>query len=107
MSALSGGRIFCQQSRVESMPAIDATQGECLQIDPSSQSRHSPPVENFRPVEISAPTDGFPPPENASEGSTPRNLLRGRLIVIGFVAAAPIAIGAWLWLLGWVALALL
>jgi hypothetical protein len=89
------------------MQTMNATQGECLQIDLSSQSRHSPPVENFRPVEISAPTDGFPPPESASEVSTPRNMLRGRLIAIGFVAAAPIAIGAWLWLLGWVALALL
>jgi hypothetical protein len=89
------------------MQTMNATQGECLQIERSNQSRHSPPVENFRPVEISAPTDGFPLPENASEVSTPRNLLRRRLIVIGFVAAAPIAIGAWLWLLAWVALTFL
>jgi len=68
---------------------------------------HSPPVENFQPREIAVPTDGFSLPENASEVSTPRNLLRGRLIVIGFVAAAPIAVAAWLWLLGWVALTLL
>jgi hypothetical protein len=86
---------------------MNATQGECLQADRSSPSRRSPPVEHFQPGEISAPTGGLPLPENASEVSTPRNLLRGRLIVIGFVAAAPIAIGAWLWLLGWVALTLL
>jgi hypothetical protein len=86
---------------------MNATQGECLQIDRPDRSRHSAPVEIFPPAEISAPTDGFPLPENALEASTPRNPLRGGLIVIGFVAVAPIAIGAWFWLLGWAALALL
>jgi hypothetical protein len=89
------------------MQTMNATQGECLQVDRPVQPSHSPPVENFEPGGIPAPTDGFPLPENASEVSTPRNLLRGRLIVIGFVAAAPIAVGAWLWLLGWVALTLM
>jgi hypothetical protein len=98
--------MFGQRSLERRMQTMNATQGECLQIDRPDQPRHSPPVENLRPAEISAPTDG-PLPENASEVFTPRNLLRGRLIVIGFVAAAPIAIGAWLWLLGWAALTLL
>jgi hypothetical protein len=89
------------------MQTMNATQGQCLQIDRSNQPRHSPPVENSGPAESSAPADGLPLPESASAVSTPPNLLRGRLIAIGFVAAASLAIGAWLWLLGWVALTLL
>ena len=41
------------------------------------------------------------------ESSAPTDRLRGRLIVIGFVAAAPIALGGWLWLLGRIAFAMM
>ena len=49
----------------------------------------------------STPLDGEMP---TMKITTPHNFVRENLIVIGFVAAAPIAIGGWLWLLGWIAL---
>ena len=50
---------------------------------------------------------GAPAPAPPDGYSTNESATGGRLIVIAFVAATPIAIGAWLWLLGRVALALL
>jgi hypothetical protein len=75
---------------------------ECLRIDRSRRSSHSLPVETQ--VETADWAGGFQLPDNFAERTNP---IRGRLIVIAFVAATPIAIGAWLWLLGRVALALL
>jgi hypothetical protein len=89
------------------MQTMNAPQGECLRIDRSQRPSRSPPVENIPPAEISARAGGFSLPESPSESAAHRNPLRGRLIVIGFVAVAPIAIGAWLWLLGRIALSLL
>jgi hypothetical protein len=77
---------------------------ECLRIDRSRRSSHSLPAETPPQVETATWACGFQLPDNFAERTNP---IRGRLIVIGFVAAAPIAIGAWLWLLGRVALALL
>jgi hypothetical protein len=89
------------------MQTMNATQGECLRIDRSQRSSRSLPVENKPPAKISARPDGFSRPENPSHGNPQRNPVRGRLIAIGFVAVAPIAVGAWLWLLGRIALALM
>lgn len=82
---------------------MNATQGERLRIDRPHRSSRSLPVENNPPAKISARPGGFSRPENPSQ----RNPVRGRLIAIGFVAFAPIAVGAWLWLLGRIALALM
>jgi hypothetical protein len=86
---------------------MNAIPEECLLIDRPRRSSHSLPVDASPPVEIIAGTAGLPPADNPAEHAETRNPIRGRLIVIAFVAAAPIAIGAWLWLLGRVALALL
>jgi hypothetical protein len=86
---------------------MNAIPEECLLIDRPRRSSHSLPVDTSPPVEIIAGAAGFPPPDDPAERAETRNPIRGRLIVIAFVAAAPIAIGAWLWLLGRVALALL
>jgi hypothetical protein len=80
---------------------------ECLRIERPRRPRHPLPVESLPPIENAARAGGFALPDRLTEAATTRNPIRGRLIVIGFVAAAPIAIGAWLWLLGRVALALL
>jgi hypothetical protein len=86
---------------------MNAIPEECLQINRPRRSGHSLPVETIPPVDIVARADALPLPEVPFEGATARNAIRGRLIVIGFAATTPIAIGAWLWLLGRVALALL
>jgi len=80
---------------------------EYLRIDRSRPSSHSLPADTIPPVQTAARAGGFPASDDPFERVTARNPIRGRLIVIAFVAAAPIAIGAWLWLLGRVALALL
>jgi hypothetical protein len=80
---------------------------ECLVIDRPRRSSHSLPVDASPPIGIIAEADGSPPADNFAAHAETRSPIRGRLIVIAFVAAAPIAIGAWLWLLGRVALALL
>ena len=86
---------------------MNAIPEECLLIDRPRRSSHSLPADSSPPVDIIARVDGFPSPDDPAEHAETRNPIRGRLIVIAFVAAAPIAIGAWLWLLGRVALALL
>ena len=86
---------------------MNAMPEECLRIDRSRRPSHSLPVDTIPTAQAAAWADGFPPPDTPSERATARNPIRGRLIMIAFVAAAPIAIGAWLWLLGRVALALL
>lgn len=86
---------------------MNAIPEECVRIDRPRRSSHSLRVETAPSVEIATRTGGLALPENLAEAATTRNPIRGRLIVIGFVAATPIAIGAWLWLLGRVALALL
>jgi hypothetical protein len=86
---------------------MNAMPEECLRIDRSRRPGHSRPIDTIPPAQAVARADGFPPSENPSERATARNPIRGRLIMIAFVAVAPIAIGAWLWLLGRVALALL
>jgi hypothetical protein len=86
---------------------MNAMPEECLRSDRSRRSSHSLPVDTIPPAQAAARADGFPPSDTPSERATARNPIRGRLIMIAFVAAAPIAIGAWLWLLGRVALALL
>jgi hypothetical protein len=96
-----------QRSHERRLQTMNALPEECLRIDRPRRSGHSLPLEAVPPVEIAARADAFPLPEIPFEGATTRNSIRGRLIVIGFVAATPIAIGAWLWLLGRVALALL
>jgi len=79
----------------------------CLRIDRSRRSSHSLPVDTIPPSQTVAQTNDFPPSDYPSEPATAHNPIRGRLIMIAFVAAAPIAVGAWLWLLGRVALALM
>jgi hypothetical protein len=86
---------------------MNAIPEECLLIDRPRRSSHSLPVDTSPPVEIITGADGSPPADNPAAHAETRNPIRGRLIVIAFVAAAPIAVGAWLWLLGRVALALL
>jgi hypothetical protein len=86
---------------------MNAIPEQRVRIDRPRRSSHSLPVETAASVEIATRTGGFALPENLAEAATTRNPIRGRLIVIGFVAATPIAIGAWLWLLGRIALALL
>ena len=86
---------------------MNAIPEECLRIDRPRRSRHSLPVETIPPADIVARADALPPPAVPLERATARNAIRGRLIVIGFVTTTPVAIGAWLWLLGRVALALL
>jgi len=86
---------------------MNATQGECLRIDRPQRSSRSLPVENNPPAQIAARTGDSSRAENPSHGHAQRNPVRGRLIAIGFVAVAPIAVGAWLWLLGRIALALM
>jgi len=86
---------------------MNAMPEECLRIDRSRRPGHSRPAGTIPPAQTVTRVDGFPPSENPSERATARNPIRGRLIMIAFVAVAPIAIGAWLWLLGRVALALL
>jgi hypothetical protein len=85
---------------------MNAIPEQCVRIDRPRRSSHSLPVETAS-VEIATRTGGFALPDHLAEAATTRNPIRGRLIVIGFVAATPIAIGAWLWLLGRIALALL
>jgi hypothetical protein len=77
---------------------------ECLRIDRPRRSHRSLPVP---PVENVARTDGVAQADEFAERIASRSPVRGRLIVIGFVSAAPIALGAWLWLLGRAVLALL
>jgi hypothetical protein len=77
---------------------MNAFPEEWLQIDRPRRSSHRLPVDSAARADGSRLLDNF---------AARANPIRGRLIVIAFVAAAPIAIGAWLWLLGRVALALL
>jgi len=86
---------------------MNAMPKECLRIVRSRRSGDSLPVDTVPPAQIDPQTNGFPPSDNTPERAATRNSIRGRLIMIAFVAVAPIAIGAWLWLLGRVALALL
>jgi len=86
---------------------MNAMPEECLRIDRSRRPGRRLPVDTAPPAQTAAQTTGFPPSDNPSERATARNPIRGRLIMIAFVAAAPIVVGAWLWLLGRVALALL
>lgn len=86
---------------------MNVTRGERLQAPRPDQPTHSLPVENPRPADIIILADGLTPPAIAREAAMPGHWLRGRLIVIGFVVAAPVAVGGWLWLLGRVAFALL
>ena len=83
---------------------MNAARVNPLRIDHSHQADASPPAGSPRPVESPAQTDGFSQPEGFSEMTTPRNFVREHLIVIGYIATAPIAIGGWLWLLGRIAL---
>ncbi len=80
---------------------------ECLRIGRSRRPGHSLPVDTIPPTHAVARADDPSLSGSPSERATARNPIRGRLIMIAFVAAAPVAIGAWLWLLGRVALALL
>jgi hypothetical protein len=72
-----------------------------LQIDRSRQAVNSPPTLS------PAQTGGFSRTEGDLTTETPRHFIRERCVVIGFVATAAIAIGAWLWLLGWIAISIL
>jgi len=86
---------------------MSATSGECVRIDRSQWSSPSRPVEKIPSAGSFGRADGLALQDNSSEATALRNPVRGRLIVIGFVAAAPIVVAAWLVLLGWAALALL
>jgi hypothetical protein len=88
------------------MRAMNVTEGECLQADLSHQPG-SLRVKEPRSAEIVVLTDGLALPATGKQAGTPHQGLRGQLIVIGFVAAAPLAVGGWLWLLGRAAFALL
>ncbi|HTO59756.1 MAG TPA: hypothetical protein VMM15_00735 [Bradyrhizobium sp.] len=86
---------------------MNAMPEECLRIDRSRRPGHSLPVDTIPPAQTVSRVDGLAASDEPSERATARNPIRGRLIMIAFVAMAPIAVGAWLWLLGRVALALL
>ncbi|MBV8697546.1 MAG: hypothetical protein JO052_06785 [Bradyrhizobium sp.] len=89
------------------LQTMNAMPEECLRIDRSRRPSHSLPTDTIPPAQVIARVDGFPPPDTPSDRATARNSTCGRLIMIAFVAAAPVVVGAWLWLLGRVALALL
>jgi hypothetical protein len=80
---------------------------ECFEIEHSNQPGSCPPAQIPRSADIVVLADGLALPATSRWPGAPRHRLRGHLIVIGFVAAAPVAIGGWLWLLGRAAFALL
>jgi hypothetical protein len=85
---------------------MNATQVKRLQISHFRRTSNSPPAGSPPSTESYVQADNISRPEGSSETPTPRSFVRERLIVIGYVAAAPIAIGGWLWLLGWIALSI-